>query len=331
MNIKKYLETFVPLVNKKIKNILQDRSFPKLYDGMEYAINVGGKRIRPVLCLAVYKTIGGDEKQVLPFATAIELIHNFTLIHDDIEDCDELRRGSLTVWKKYGIAHGINIGDGLIFKAYEELLKSRSLLSEEKVLNLIHMLSTTVMRIIEGQNMEFNFRKRNSVSIEEYEEMAIKKAGVLFGLCLSGAALIGNSDGKTIENLMEYGKKIGLVFQIRDDVLNLIGKQEKYGKEICSDIKEGKRTLITIQCLKKCNNVEKKKLLEILKKDRNGVFNEDVKFVMSLIRKYNSIQFAEKHAEKLFEESKEYLKNVKSDELKNILEEFADFMINREY
>lgn len=328
MKIENFSKEFIPLIDKEIKKIIESGKFPNLYDGMEYAISAGGKRLRPVLCLTICKTLGGNIEDALPFAASIEIIHNFTLVHDDIEDGDELRRGLPSVWKKYGIPHAINIGDGMIFKAYECMLKSD--LPTEKVLKLADVFTDTIMKIIEGQDMELNLREKDFMTVDKYEEMAGKKAGVLFGLSLSGGAIIANASEQTVRNLMEYGKMVGTAFQIRDDILNLTGKQERYGKEIYGDIKEGKRTLVTINCLESCNKVEKRKLLEILKKPREKVNNDDISFVLSLIKKYKSTQFASKRTEKLLEESKKYLKNI-DDRLREIIEEFSEFMVKREY
>jgi geranylgeranyl diphosphate synthase type I len=328
LKIENFSKEFTPLIDKEIKKIIESRKFPNLYDGMEYAISAGGKRLRPVICLTICKTLGGNIEDALPFVAFIEIIHNFTLVHDDIEDGDELRRGLPSVWKKYGIPHAINIGDGMIFKAYESMLKSS--LPPEKVLKLAGMFTDTIMEIIEGQNMELNLREKDFATVDEYEEMAGKKAGVLFGLSLSGGAFIVNASEQTVSDLMEYGKMVGTAFQIRDDILNLTGKQEKYGKEIYGDIREGKRTLVIINCLENCNKLEKGKLLEILKKPREKVNNDDISFVLSLIKKYKSTQFASKYAEELLEESKKYLKNI-DDRLRGIIEEFSEFMVKREY
>lgn len=325
------LKYFASLVNEEIEKMISSKEFPNLYDGMVYAFQTGGKRIRPFLCLITCKVLGGDIRKALPFAVSLELIHNSTLIHDDIEDEDEIRRNFPTVWKKYGVAHGINIGDGLIFKAYENLFKSKKYLTSEEVLKLSEVLTNVVMRIIEGQNMEFNFRKRNVITIEECMGMIWRKAGILFGTALWGGAFIANASEKVCEILLDYGKKIGSAFQIRDDILNLTGKKEKYGKEIGGDIKEGKRTLIIIHCLSSCNKTEREKMLKILKKSRSRTTDKDVEFAMKLIKKYNSINFAQKYSEKLVKEAKESVREIQNLKLKNVLEELADYFIKREY
>jgi geranylgeranyl pyrophosphate synthase len=321
----------VPLIDREIKKLIPEDSLKNLYDAMHYAFGSGGKRLRPILCLTVCKSLGADVKTALPFATAIELIHNFTLVHDDIEDGDVIRRNTQTIWKKYGIAHGINIGDGMIFKAYESLLNSTQYLPQEKVLQLSNLVTHTVIKIIEGQCMEFNFRSKDDVSIEEYMEMVWRKAGILFSAALSGGATIANASNEVKQALEEYGKKIGPAFQIRDDVLNLVGEKKKYGKEIGGDIKEGKRTIIIIHCLKNCEAQEQKNILKILNKGRDNVSDADVEFVISTVKKYNSIEFAQKEAENLADQAKRALRKIDNKELTAALTELADFISKRDY
>jgi len=330
LQIETELENFASLVNEEIRKLVPAKEFPNFYDGMAYTFQTGGKRLRPALCLMICKTLGGDIENTLPFAVSLEVIHNATLVHDDIEDGDEERRNFPTVWKKYGIAHGVNIGDGMFFKAYESLFRSKNSLPPEKIIKLSEMLSSATLRIMEGQSMEFNFRKRDDVTVEEYLDMVLRKTGFLLGTALRGGAFIAGASEETCNLTLAYGKKMGSAFQIRDDILNLIGEKEKYGKEIGGDIKEGKRTLITIHCLSKCNASEREKILGILKKSREKVADEEVEFVMKIIKKYDSINFAQQYSEKLIGEAKELLKNIGNIELKKTLEEFSNFMIERE-
>jgi len=328
--LEKNLRIFVPLIDNELKKTVPENSFPNFYDAMNYVFDTGGKRLRPALCLSVCKILGCDIEKALPFAVAIEIAHNALLVHDDIEDGDGIRRGKLAVWKKYGLAHGINIGDGLFFKSYEVLLSSKKKLPENIFLNLAKLFTDFLTGITEGQNMEFNFLNKKEVSVEEYMEMTWKKSGSLLALALCGGAVI--AERSDLENpLFEYAKKIGPAFQIRDDVLNLIGKKETYGKEIGGDIKEGKRTLIIIHCLSKCNKKEKDTILSVLKRSRNEITDEEVKTVIGLIKKYGSIGFSQKYSEKLVEEANSLLKKLDNDELKKLLIDFSDLIIKRNY
>jgi len=329
LEIEKLLKRFSSTVDNEIMNYIPQNSKQTLYDAERYVFSTGGKRLRSTLCLLTCETLGGDVKKAIPFGAAIEVIHNASLVHDDLEDGDKIRRNSPTVWVKYGIPQGINVGDGLISKAYECLLSSKNWLPDEQVLKLCEMFTNALILTVEGQDMEFDLKNRNEVTIEEYTEMAQKKAGMLIGLSLSsGAFIAGRQDLQS--NLMEYGKKIGTVFQIKDDILNLFGKVE-YGKEIGSDIKEGKKTIMIIDCLNKCELNEKEKSLRILKKDRTKVTKNEIKFVVGLIKKYKSKDTALNYAKKMNNEARAILKKIDNKILKNVLSKLSDFMLERRY
>jgi len=327
VSLKDYFEEFTLLIDEKISKLVPS-GFPNLYDGMEYAISSGGKRLRPVLCLLTCKALGGSVNEVLPVAVAIEIVHNATLVHDDIEDGDEIRRGKPSVWKRYGTPHATNIGDAMIFKSYEILVGSD--LPVDKKADIISKFTQVLIELTEGQNMEFNFRERDDVKIDEYLEMARKKAGILIGFSFAAGASVANASEQMQFVLYELGSDIGLAFMIRDDVLNLVGEQDKYGKEIGGDVKEGKRTLMVIDCLSKCDDEEMKEILGILKKDRGSVSGDEVKFVIETMKKYGSISFAQKYSEQLVKNVREKIDKIGNDKLREMLEEFSDFMVKRE-
>ncbi len=322
---KEDLSNFSEMVNKEIaKHVNNGFKSTTLFNAVQYAFSTGGKRLRSSLCLLMCETLGGNTTKALPFAVAIEIIHNATLVHDDLEDGDSVRRNSPTVWVKYGIPHGINTGDGLIFKAYECLLSSS--FTEKQILELTEMLTKSLMKIVDGQSMEFDFRQRDDIRTEEYFDMVEKKTAELMGLSLSSAAFITNKrDLQPL--LMEYGKKLGLAFQIRDDILNLFGDGVEYGKEIGGDIKEGKRTLMIIDCLKKCKESEKERLINILKRGRNRVTKNDVKFAIELVKKYKSKEEALDYIRKIKNEIHMLLNKINDAKLKLLLGELFDLII----
>ncbi len=325
----RHLSELARLIDEEIKKLIPKGDYPNLYDGVEYAIFSAGKRLRPIMCLLVCKTLGGGIHRALPVAAAIEIMHNATLVHDDIEDGDKIRRGKPTVWKVFGTPHATNIGDAMIFKSYESVFNSN--LSERKKANIASKLTKTLLEIIEGQNMEFNFRERDDVAVGEYLKMAKKKAGLLFGFSLAAGANMAGASEQIQSLLYEFGSEVGLAFMIQDDVLNIIGEEEKYGKEIGGDIKEGKRTLMIIDCLSKCNKNEKERLLTILKKKRENVSSEDVKYAIQLLKKYGSIKFAQNYSKNLVLNAKKRLGDLDNDKLRKLLEEFSEFVIKREF
>jgi geranylgeranyl diphosphate synthase type I len=331
--VQKRLGRLLPVIDEEIKKILQSEGsadgYPNLYDGMEYALSSGGKRLRPALCMLACESLGGDIASALPVAAGIEIAHNSTLVHDDIEDGDGIRRGKPTVWKKFGTPHATNIGDGMIFKSYESINGSR--LPDKKKARIIRKFTDAFVEIVEGQNMEFNFRERDDVTADEYMSMARKKAGILFGLSLGLGADIADAPQATQDTLYEFGSDMGLAFMIRDDILNLVGDQGKYGKEIGGDIKEGKRTLMAIDCLSKCGSEEKAKLLSILSKTRDSVTDKDVSYAIELMKKHGSIDFAQARSEEMVKSAMKKLACIESGELRKLLEEFSDFMVKRDF
>lgn len=322
------LSKFAPLIDREMKRMIPVGRFPNLYDGMGYAVSAGGKRMRPTLCLMVCEALGGDVDEALPVAVAIEVLHNATLVHDDIEDGDETRRGMPSVWKKYGVPHATNIGDLMIFKSYESIFNSS--LSDGMKADIAGRFTQVLVELTEGQNMEFNFRERDDVSVGEYLEMANKKAGILIGFSMAAGARVAGAPMKLVSFLQKFGSEIGLAFMIRDDVLNIIGDEGKYGKEIGGDIKEGKRTLMMVDCLNKCSEMQRDSIMEILGKPRGEVTDDEVEFVVRIFQRHGSIKFAQDHSRKLVDDAIRSLRGLEDGELKSMLAAFGEFMIKRE-
>jgi geranylgeranyl pyrophosphate synthase/intein/homing endonuclease len=258
------------------------------------------------------------------------VVHN-SLIHDDIEDGDEFRRDQPTVWKKYGVPHAINIGDGMFIKIYESALKSRKYLSEEKVNQLVSLLTDTMLKIVEGQTMDMNFRERDDVTEKEYMEMVWRKTGVLIGATVTGGALIAGADKEMQQALMEYGKEIGPAFQIQDDLIDIDPKAWKGRKgEIGCDIREGKRTLIVIHCLNHATKEDRELLLQVLNKKRGTKTKEDVEGAIKILKRSGSVDYTKRVTERLAKEAKKYLEIIPPEKRK-FLEEFTDFLIERKF
>ena len=258
------------------------------------------------------------------------VVHN-SLIHDDIEDGDEYRRDQPTVWKKYGIPHAVNIGDGMFVKIYESALMSRKYLPEEKVNQLISLLTDTMLKLVEGQTMDMNFRERNDVTEKEYMEMVWRKTGILIGATVTGGALIAGADKNVQQALLEYGKKIGPAFQIRDDLIDIDSSAWKGRKgEIGCDIREGKRTLMVIHCLNHASKEDRELLLQILNKKRDTKTKEDVEGAIKILKKSGSVDYAKNVSKKLAKDAKEYLKIIPKEKRK-FLDKFTDFLIERKF
>lgn len=232
-----------------------------LYDPVNYFLGIGGKRIRPVLCLMGNELFGDIIPDAWEVATAIELFHNFSLIHDDIMDKAPLRRGKQTVHTKYNEPTALLAGDVLVVKAYEALNRIDC--------NLLHrimfLFNKTAVEVCEGQQLDMDFEKRDDVTYSEYLNMITLKTSVLIAASLQMGGILGGGSLGNLELLYEAGKKIGLAFQVQDDYLDSFGNTEKFGKQIGGDIRSNKKTFLLIKALESANASQKQELDELLK------------------------------------------------------------------
>ena len=232
-------------IEQALKNKKYGSNPKELYEPIEYIMSLGGKRLRPVLVFVGCDFFGGDHVKALYPALAIELFHNFSLVHDDIMDKAPLRRNQSTVHKKWNENVAILSGDAMLVKAYQELCKcDRAILPQ-----LLEIFSDTAIKVCEGQQLDMNYEKLHMVSIPEYLKMIELKTAVLLGGSLKIGALIGGADEKNAQNLYDFGKHIGLAFQLQDDILDVYADAEKFGKQKGGDIVANKKTYLLLKAL----------------------------------------------------------------------------------
>lgn len=291
-------------------------------------IKRGGKRVRPYLLLASIRAFNGEPERGLEIAAGIEIFHSFTLIHDDIEDNSEMRRGKPCLHITHGVPLAINAGDGMFAHVFRAL--QMSALSPDEKEKVTGMLADAFISVVDGQGYEISWIHENKwdISEEMYLKMAGGKTAALIAACSKIGAYIGGAGGKEVDEMWSYGYETGLAFQIHDDVLNLVGEEEKYKKEIGGDIREGKRTLIVIHALKTLDPEERDELMGILSKKENT--REEIGRAIGLCKKSGSIEYAGKYAKGLVESAKRRLAVVKNSRVKSELEELADLFIKRE-
>ncbi|MFL5752241.1 MAG: polyprenyl synthetase family protein [Bacteroidia bacterium] len=228
-----------------------------LYEPMRYMLSLGGKRLRPLLTLIGSNLFNGKPEEALPAAMTVELFHNFSLVHDDIMDKAPLRRGQATVHKKWNSNIAILSGDGILVKAYEELAKS----DPGQLPALLRLFNTTAIEVCEGQQLDMDFEIREQVSIQEYIHMITLKTAVLLGCSLEMGAITAGAPDKDGRNLYEFGKHTGIAFQLKDDILDVYGDAEKFGKQVGGDILSNKKTFLLLHTLEKADNKQKEELL----------------------------------------------------------------------
>ncbi|MBU1372769.1 MAG: polyprenyl synthetase family protein [Bacteroidetes bacterium] len=232
-----------------IDQAVKDTTYPsepkELYEPISYLMALGGKRLRPAMVLMATDLFGGDIQEALAPALAVELFHNFTLMHDDIMDKAPLRRGQPTVHAKWNEAVAILSGDVMFVKAYKMMIQVKpDILSP-----VLEVFNQTAVGVCEGQQIDMNFERRAEVSIPEYVEMIRLKTAVLVGGALKIGALIGNASEKDAQLLYEFGENLGIAFQLQDDILDVYGDPEKFGKQVGGDIISNKKTFLLIKAL----------------------------------------------------------------------------------
>lgn len=293
-----------------------------LYEAGRHLVDAGGKRLRPSMLLMAAEAMGGDPKTVVPAAVSIELVHNFTLIHDDIMDNAETRRGRPAVHVKWDEAGAILAGDTLYSKAFEILTAVEAPEPQDMVAS-VTMLARTCAAICEGQWLDMEFERRDQVTESEYLEMIEKKTGVLYGAAAWMGARLSGSAEKQAEGLERFGRLVGMAFQIQDDVLDLTAPAKVLGKPRGGDLAEGKKTLIMIHAM--ANGAK----IEIF--GRKNAASDEVEAALEALRASGSIAYARKKAVNLVREGKEALAVLPESDAKVLLLELADYMISRNY
>ncbi len=249
MDLKRYLKEKKAFIDEVLIDYLpEEPPFGKrLYDAVKYSLTVGGKRLRPILCLAGCEVVGGNHKDAVPVAVALEMIHTYSLVHDDLPamDNDTLRRGHPTTWKKFDEATAILAGDALLNRAFE-VLSECSLDSDLKVKVISEIgRAAGMLGMVLGQQCDMEAEGRKDVSLEELEFIHRHKTGALITASVVSGGIVGKGSKEEIEALRNYGQLIGYAFQIIDDVLDIVGDESKIGKNVGSDIEKGKVTFVT--------------------------------------------------------------------------------------
>lgn len=312
------------VLQKKIDEL----SFPKepknLYDPLRYFLTLGGKRTRPTLTLMGCSLFGEPGLKAINAAVAVELFHNFTLIHDDIMDDAPLRRGKDTVHEKWNNNIGILSGDVLFVEAYKQLASHEADVLPE----LLSIFSRTAKEVCEGQQMDMDFEDRNGVTIDEYIEMIRLKTSVLLGAALEMGAVIAKAKKEDVASIYEFGVNIGLAFQLQDDILDLYADPKKFGKQVGGDILSNKKTYLLIKAHELANADQKKRLDNILQNQKG---KEKINNARILFDELNVRQVAENRMDKYYFKAKESMGKIAVPvENKTTLLDIAEALMNRE-
>lgn len=313
-------------INEYIKNLPLEKEPKGLYEPIRYILSLGGKRIRPVLMMMAYELWHDDSERILPLAVALETFHNFTLLHDDVMDHADMRRGMPTVHKKWNENTAILSGDNMLVLAFKWMQQCPA----EKMPDVLGTFTTTAIEIDEGQQLDVDFEERDDVREEEYIEMIRLKTSVLLACAVKIGAIMSDAPKEDIENLYKFGECIGLSFQLQDDYLDVYGDPKVFGKAIGGDITSNKKTYMLINAINKAEGADKEELMKWIDAktfDRN----EKVKAVTAIYDKLGIDLMAKAKMEQYYTDAIAYLDKVNvSEDKKKALRDYADKMMKRQ-
>ena len=320
------MHSFLEL-SKLFEERFNTRHFPghteSLYDPAQYILGIGGKRIRPVCVLLANELFDNIHADAYHVATAVELFHNFSLIHDDIMDKAPVRRGVPTVHTKFGESTALLAGDVMLVKAYEQLNR----IQVGYLQRVLQLFNTTATQVCEGQQLDMDFEKRSTVSFDEYVKMISLKTSVLVAASLQLGAIIGGSGEGNQKHLYEFGKNLGIAFQVQDDYLDAFGDPDKFGKQVGGDILANKKTFLLIQAMAVAADNDKKELEQLLNSDPA----DKVEKVLTIFKKCKVDEWAQQLKDNYFQTAIKHLEDTAVlSARKKPLRELAEYLMVRE-
>jgi geranylgeranyl diphosphate synthase type I len=328
--IKKKLVDSAKPVDVFINEILTPRKPEVLYDASRHLVLAGGKRLRPFLTLKACEAVGGNPKDAIPFAAALEILHNFTLVHDDVMDNDPVRRGASTVHIMWGVPIAICAGDLLFAKVFEAMtVYAPKNMSAKRVNLCITKVTEATIELCEGQVLDVSFPNTSDVSEEDYIAMVGGKTGALFKACAEVGAIVGGGKTRQVKALGKFAWNAGIAFQLIDDYLGIIGDEKKMGKPVGSDIREGKKTLIMIHALRKAKPKQKEQIFTVL--GNHSATRQEINEINRLLRDIGSVDYALKKADKYIVTSKKHLDALPDSGAKKDLFALINYFTNRKY
>jgi geranylgeranyl diphosphate synthase type II len=319
-------EELLKKVNEALDNVVYDRQPASLYDPIKYVLSIGGKRVRPVLTMLSYNLYKDDPLSIMPQAIGLETYHNFTLLHDDLMDHADMRRGHETVHKKWDANRAILSGDTMLLQAFERVEDC----DPAKLPAVFKVFIQTTLEIGEGQQLDVEFETRNDVTEDEYIEMIRLKTSVLLACACKVGSIMADAPAEDIENMYKFGEKLGLAFQLQDDLLDVYGDPAVFGKNIGGDITSNKKTYMLINAVNRANPAQREQLMKWIDAkefDRN----EKVKAVTELYNEIGIRELCEQKIEEYYQKSLVYLAKVNlPEERKAELKAYAAEMMKRQ-
>ncbi|MFC1564684.1 polyprenyl synthetase family protein [candidate division KSB1 bacterium] len=322
---KQYYKELVDKINSELNKAVTDEFPPNLYNPMKYVLSATGKRFRPIMAVWACEAAGGELSDAFNASLAIEILHNFTLVHDDIMDDDDLRRGRETVHKKWNENIAILAGDGLIALAYRYLLRSET----PELKQLVRIFSEAIIRICEGQSLDKDLESMEGADLNDYFEMIERKTAILIAISAEIGCLIGNAEPKIRSAIKEFGMELGLAFQIQDDLLDIISEEEIIGKDIGSDLAQGKKTYPIILFNQRADKNSRELLFRNFRNSRPT--SEKMKLTREIFEDYGIVKDTLLEVENRIGKANSRLDDISENINKNYLLHLSDLIKNRKH
>lgn len=318
-------EQYRALVDKFLAGFVKESVPRSLYEPLKYVLAGGGKRIRPVLLMLSCGAVGGDPRKALQAGAALEILHNFTLVHDDIMDHAGSRRGRKTVHTKWDTNVAILVGDGLLALAYRALLLTKS----PHIQEIAKVFTEGVVEVCEGQSYDKEYETRPSVTVSDYVLMIDKKTAKMVSVAAEIGGLIGNGTRTEIRALQKYGYHVGLAFQIQDDLLDIMGDEKELGKKVGGDLLEGKKTFLLLEARRAARGNDKRLLNDLIKS--KGCSPDRIPEYRRIYIETGAIAAARRQVEKEIRKAKSQLLHLRASGAQASLGWFADMLLHRTY
>ena len=317
---------YISIIEEAIKANQQKEAPKKLYEPITYTLALGGKRIRPALLLLANNLFGGTDEDALDAALAIEVFHNFTLVHDDIMDDAPLRRGKPSIYNKWNTNVAILSGDVMLMQAIQLLAKK----NHKSLHEVLELFNTTAIEVCEGQQMDMDFETSSTVSIDDYLKMIELKTAVLLAASLKIGAVLANASQEDAKHIYEFGKNLGIAFQLQDDYLDAFGDPETFGKQVGGDIIENKKTFLYLKAIENASEADKKKLIELFSEHDETDVETKITFAKEVFVSSGASEMTQKAINEYTQMAFKTLENLSvSEENKQVLIEFGESLMYR--
>ncbi len=322
------LERYAAMVNKRMEKYVPRTGDPAtLYRPIWELLDRGGKRFRPALTFLFCEAVGGQARKALSAAVAVEILHNMTLIHDDIEDQSELRRGKPCIHIMFGLPAAINSGDAMLIKVFEAAADGPLDLATKD--SLVEQFADRAFQITRGQALEFELNTRQDFTDRDVVEVLRNKTGALVALACEAGAIVGGASRRELSAATKFGESAGVGFQIIDDILNVAGEVQKYGKEIGGDIREGKRTIMAAHLIKSAPPDTRDRFMSLLGKPT--ITQQEISQAIEMYRQFGSVNYAKGIAKKYAENALGALEKLPKREPRELLGSLAEFLVRRDF